>query len=162
MSTRYCVPGAKFSTLMTKFSTLSATFSTPGVLIPRTGTCKIPRLRRQMARIWRGGGGGGLPAPTSLLSSALGDRESDSLQVMYYLTSIFSDCFFLCGFFAASSQGCVPLPGMVGYGATVWDLLPTDLPPRITEHGAPWGSDLPPPELRNMMPGISRITTGIR
>jgi hypothetical protein len=49
------------------------------------------------------------------------------------------------------AAGCVPFPGMVGYGATVWDLLPTDtLPelrnmgprggptyaPRITEHGA--------------------------
>ena len=45
--------------------------------------------------------------------------------------------------------GCVPLQGMVGYGATVWDLLPTypqnygtwcpggpTYPPRITEHDA--------------------------
>jgi hypothetical protein len=32
-------------------------------------------------------------------------------------------------------MGFVPLPGTVGYGATVWDLLPT-YPPRITEHGA--------------------------
>jgi hypothetical protein len=39
--------------------------------------------------------------------------------------------------------GCVLLPGMVGYGATVWDLLPT-YPPRFTEHGAPGGSALPP------------------
>ena len=44
---------------------------------------------------------------------------------------------------AARAQGCVPLPGRVGYGATVWDLLPT-YPPRITEHGAPGGSDLTP------------------
>ena len=48
-------------------------------------------------------------------------------------------------------QGCVPLPAMVGYGATVWDLLPT-YPPRITGHGAPGVSDLPPPELWNMAP----------
>ena len=41
------------------------------------------------------------------------------------------------------SQGFVPLPGMVGYSASVWDLLPT-YPPRITEHGAPGESDLPP------------------
>ena len=40
---------------MTKFSTLSAKFSTPRVLIPRTGPRKIPRLRRQIARIWWGG-----------------------------------------------------------------------------------------------------------
>ena len=37
----------------------------------------------------------------------------------------------------------VPLLGMVGYGATVCDLLPTYLP-KITEHGALGGSDLPP------------------
>jgi hypothetical protein len=34
--------------------------------------------------------------------------------------------------------GFVPLPGMVGYGASVWDLLPT-YPPRLMEHGAPGG-----------------------
>jgi hypothetical protein len=52
---------------------------------------------------------------------------------------------------------------MVGYGATVWDLLPTC--PRITEHGAPrGGSDLPPQNYGTfmMMPGISGITAGIR
>jgi hypothetical protein len=32
---------------------------------------------------------------------------------------------------------------VVGYGATVWDLLPT-YPPRITEHGAPGGPTYPP------------------
>jgi hypothetical protein len=32
-------------------------------------------------------------------------------------------------------QGFVPLSGTIGYGATVWDLLPT-YPPRLTEHGA--------------------------
>jgi hypothetical protein len=32
---------------------------------------------------------------------------------------------------------------MTGYGATVWDLLPT-YPPRIMGQGAPGGSDLPP------------------
>ena len=40
--------------------------------------------------------------------------------------------------------GFVPLPGMVGYGATVWDPLPA-YPPRIMEHGAPG-----PPESWNM------------
>ena len=44
---------------------------------------------------------------------------------------------------AAPGPGFVPLPGMVGYSATVWDLRPT-YPPSITEHGAPGGSDLPP------------------
>jgi hypothetical protein len=41
------------------------------------------------------------------------------------------------------SRGCVPLPGMVGYDATVWDFLPT-YPPRLTEHGAPGGPTYPP------------------
>ena len=41
------------------------------------------------------------------------------------------------------TYSCVPLLGMVGYGASVWDPLPT-YPPGITEHGAPGGSDLPP------------------
>jgi hypothetical protein len=59
------------------------------------------------------------------------------------------------------TMGFVPLRGMVGYGATVWNPPPTH-PPRITEHGAPGGSDPPPPELRNMKPGISGITAGIR
>jgi hypothetical protein len=52
------------------------------------------------------------------------------------------------------AQGFVPLPGMVGYGATVWIALwnpPPTHPPRITERGAPGGSD-PPPELGNMVP----------
>jgi hypothetical protein len=64
---------------------------------------------------------------------------------------------------AVRRRGFVPLPGMVGYGATVWNPSPTH-PPRITEHGAPGGSVVrpTPPELRNMKPGISGITTGIR
>jgi hypothetical protein len=58
-------------------------------------------------------------------------------------------------------QGGVPLPGLVGYGPTVWDLLPT-YPPRITEHGAPGGSDLPPQNYGTRCAGISGITAGIR
>jgi hypothetical protein len=42
-----------------------------------------------------------------------------------------------------AARGFVPLPGTVGYGATVWDLLPT-YPPRITEHGAPGGPTYAP------------------
>jgi hypothetical protein len=57
--------------------------------------------------------------------------------------------------------GLVPLPRMVGYGASVWDLLPT-YPPRITEQCALGGVLPTPPELRNMVPGISGITPGIR
>jgi hypothetical protein len=61
----------------------------------------------------------------------------------------------------AVMQGFVPLPGMVGYGATVWNPPPTHSP-RITEHGAPGGVRPTPPELRDMKPGISGITAGIR
>jgi hypothetical protein len=53
--------------------------------------------------------------------------------------------------------GCVPLPGMVGYGATVWDPPPTH-PPRITEHGAPGGSDPPPQNYGTWWPGGVRPT----
>ena len=55
-------------------------------------------------------------------------------------------------------QGFVPLPGMVGYGATVWD-PPSDLPPQKYGTWYPGGVRPTPPELRNMMPGISGITT---
>jgi hypothetical protein len=40
-----------------------------------------------------------------------------------------------------SVQGFVPLPGMVGYGAFVWDLLPT-YPPQNYGTWCPGGSDL--------------------
>jgi hypothetical protein len=59
-------------------------------------------------------------------------------------------------------RGFVPLPGTVGYGATVWDLLPT-LPPRITEHGAPGGSDLQllyPPRITEHGAGNQRNYSG--
>jgi hypothetical protein len=39
--------------------------------------------------------------------------------------------------------GFVPLPGMVGYGATVWNPPPAH-PPRRGEHGAPGGPTYPP------------------
>jgi hypothetical protein len=51
-----------------------------------------------------------------------------------------------------ASQGFVPLPGMVGYGATVWNPSPTH-PPRITEHDAPGGSDPPPQNYGTWCPG---------
>jgi hypothetical protein len=50
---------------------------------------------------------------------------------------------------------------VVGYGATVWDLLPT-YPPRITEHGALGGPTYPPRITKHGAPGVptypSRIT----
>jgi hypothetical protein len=39
--------------------------------------------------------------------------------------------------------GFFPLPGIVGYGATIWNLPPTH-PPRITEQSAPGEPDPPP------------------
>jgi hypothetical protein len=51
-----------------------------------------------------------------------------------------------------------PLPGTVGYGVTVWDLLAT-YPPEL-RNMVPRGGPIPPQ--RNMMPGISGITAGIR
>jgi hypothetical protein len=61
----------------------------------------------------------------------------------------------------AAGQGFVPLPGMVGYGATVWDLLPT-YPSRIMEHGALGGPTYPPRITEHGAPGVptypSRIT----
>ena len=49
--------------------------------------------------------------------------------------------------------GFVPLPEMVGYGATVWDLLPI-YPRRITEHGALGGPTYPPRITEHGAPGI--------
>jgi hypothetical protein len=56
-------------------------------------------------------------------------------------------------------QGFVPLPGMVGYGATVWDPPPTH-PARITEHGAPGGPTYPPPRITEHGAGNQRNYSG--
>jgi hypothetical protein len=62
-------------------------------------------------------------------------------------------CLFLLNF---RPLGCVPLPRMVRYGAS---LRPT--PPEL-RNMVPRGVRPTPPELRNIMPGISGITAGIR
>jgi hypothetical protein len=59
------------------------------------------------------------------------------------------------------ARGCVPLPGTVGYGATVWH-PPSDPPPQKYGTWYPGGVRPAPPELRNMKPGISGIKAGIR
>ena len=53
--------------------------------------------------------------------------------------------------------GLVPLPRMVGYGASVWDLLPT-YPPRITEHGALGGPTYPPRITKHGARGVPTST----
>jgi hypothetical protein len=48
---------------------------------------------------------------------------------------------------------------MVGYGATVWDLLPT-YPPKITEHGALGGPTYYPPRItEHDAPGVPTVPT---
>jgi hypothetical protein len=64
--------------------------------------------------------------------------------------------------YARRDQGFVPLPGMVGYVRCL--RLEPPLRPTPQKYGTwyPGGVRPTPPELRNMMPGISGITAGIR